>query len=132
MSDIKLSVVIPSYNEQANLKNGVLDEVYKYLKDKEYTWEVLIVDDGSSDQTKEIVKEQIKNRTGFRLIENPHGGKAITVMSGLLESKGEIALFTDMDQATPLIELEKLLPEFNKGFDIVIGSRHGRKGAPLI
>ena len=132
MPNIKLSVVIPSYNEEANLKHGVLDEVYEYLKGKDYDWEVLIVDDGSKDQTREIVKDQIKDKAGFRLIENPHGGKASTVMSGLLESRGEIALFTDMDQATPIAEIEKLLPEFNKGFDIVIGSRAGRKGAPLI
>jgi hypothetical protein len=66
------------------------------------------------------------------LIKNNHGGKAVAVMTGMIESRGKIALFTDMDQATPIQEIEKLLGQFEKGFDIVIGSRSGRKGAPLI
>lgn len=56
----------------------------------------------------------------------------MAVMTGLLAAKGEIAMFTDMDQATPISELDKFLPKFEEGFDIVIGSRHGRKGAPFI
>lgn len=132
MKDFKLSVVIPSFNEEANVRKGVLNEVESYLKKQNYDYEVLIVDDGSTDNTKQLVREQIKDKKNFKLIENTHGGKAITVMTGLLESKGELALFTDMDQATPIGELEKLLPEFEKGLDIVIGSRHGRKGAPVI
>ncbi len=128
----KLSVVIPAYNETNNLKFGVLDEVYNYLKGQGYTYEVLIVDDGSTDQTPGIVKELIKNKSGFKSIENQHGGKAITVMSGMLEASGEIAVFTDMDQATPLKEIEKFFPKFEEGYDIVIGSRAGRKGAPLV
>lgn len=130
--NIKLSVVIPAYNEVNNLKTGVIEEVYSYLKDQKYTYEVLIVDDGSADQTREIVKEQIKSKPNFKLVENPHGGKAITVMSGMLKASGEIAVFTDMDQATPLKEIEKFFPKFEEGYDIVIGSRAGRKGAPLV
>lgn len=128
----KLSVVIPAYNESRNLSKGVLDEVYSYLKKVNYKYEVLIVDDGSSDNTRDLVKQQIKNKTGFKLIENPHGGKAAAVMTGLLAAQGEAALFTDMDQATPLNQIEKFFPKFEMGFDIVIGSRIGRKGAPLI
>lgn len=133
---IKLSIIIPAYNEAQNLTKGVLDTVYQYLKTVDFTVEVLIVDDGSKDKTVEKVKEFIKGKKNFRLIENKHGGKAITVMTGLLEAEGEIALFTDMDQATPLKEVEKFLPKFDPpaggGFDIVIGSRQGRKGAPFI
>lgn len=132
MKNIKLSVVIPAFNETNNLKRGVLDEVYEYLKKQKYPWEVLIIDDGSTDQTREEVKEQIKNKNGFRLIENTHGGKAVTVLSGMLETRGEVALFTDMDQATPIDQIEKILPQFETGFDIVIGTREGRRGAPLI
>lgn len=129
---MKLSIVIPAYNEEKNLKNGVLDRVDDYLKTVDYSYEVLIVDDGSTDQTREVVKEQIKGRSSFKLIENRHGGKAFTVMTGLLSARGEIALFTDMDQATPLNQIEEFLPKFTAGFDIVIGSRAGRKGAPFI
>ena len=72
------------------------------------------------------------HKKNIRLIKNDHGGKAIAVMTGLLDSTGEIALFTDMDQATPISEIEKLLPKFEEGFDIAIGSRSGRKGAPIV
>ena len=132
MSVSKLSVIIPAYNEAKNIGNGSLEEVYEYLKRQTYPWEVLIVDDGSSDNTISLVAKQIKDKAGFRLMENSHGGKAITVMTGLLSSCGEVAVFTDMDQATPLNQIEKLIPKFEEGFDVVIGSREGRKGAPLV
>ncbi|MDD2822935.1 MAG: glycosyltransferase [Candidatus Daviesbacteria bacterium] len=129
---MKLSIVIPAYNEAKNLKRGVLDDVYDYLKNQNYNYEVLIVDDGSSDSTVKLVEAEIKNKKGIRLIKNQHGGKAITVITGLLESIGDIVLFTDMDQATPLNQIEKIFPKFDNGFDIVIGSRKGREGAPPI
>src|SRR3989344_5048644 len=131
-NNIKLSLVIPAYNEVDNLKKDVLDQVEEYLKKQNYLFEVVIVDDGSKDETVKIIKEQIKDKKHFRLIENPHGGKAITVMTGMIESKGEVAVFTDMDQATPIKELEKILSKFEEGYDVVIGSRSGRKGAPLL
>lgn len=132
MSEIILSVVIPSYNESENLKKGVLDEVANYLKEQDYKYEVLIVDDGSNDESVVLAQKYVRDHKNFNLIKNPHGGKAMAVMTGLLSSKGQIALFTDMDQATPILEIEKFFPKFSEGFDIVIGSRHGRKGAPLI
>ncbi|OGE32064.1 hypothetical protein A2631_03015 [Candidatus Daviesbacteria bacterium RIFCSPHIGHO2_01_FULL_44_29] len=132
MSNLKLSVIIPGYNEERSLSKGVLAEVDAYLHQVDYKYEVLVVDDGSTDRSVAIIKEQIKKRENFRLIENPHAGKAVTVMTGLLAAKGEIALFTDMDQATPITEVEKLLPQFSEGFDIVIGSRDGRTGSPFI
>lgn len=129
---IKLSVIIPAYNESENLNNGVLDEVYNYLKRQEFTYEVLIVDDGSKDNTVQLVKKYIEDKASFKLIENTHSGKAITVMTGMLKASGQIVLFTDMDQATPINQIEKLLPKFDEDYDIVIGSRSGREGAPLI
>lgn len=129
---MKLSIIIPAYNESANLKKGVLKQVFEYLKKVNYDFEVLIVDDGSSDETVSLIKFQIKGKENFRLIGNPHGGKAFTVITGLMEAKGDIALFSDMDQATPISEVEKFFPKFEEGTDIVIGSRHGRKGAPLL
>ncbi|OGE33530.1 hypothetical protein A3J19_04525 [Candidatus Daviesbacteria bacterium RIFCSPLOWO2_02_FULL_41_8] len=127
-----LSIVIPTYNESANIKRGVLDEVANYLNGIKTDYEVIVVDDGSSDDSVVLIKKFISRHKEFRLIQNPHGGKANTVMTGMLAGKGEIILFTDMDQATPITQIEKFLPEFEKGVDIVIGSRSGRKGAPLI
>lgn len=131
MQNPELSVVIPAYNESKNLKNGVLDQVYDYLKVQNYSYEVLIVDDGSKDNTVEIARDWAKDKKGFKIIENPHGGKALTVISGLLKSSGEVAVFTDMDQATPISQIEKFWPKFESGYDVVIGSRSGRKGAPI-
>lgn len=128
----KISIVIPSYNESANLKKGVLEEVGNYLKNLKLSYEIIIVDDGSSDSSVELIKEYIRKNNSFKLIQNSHGGKAMAVMTGMLAAKGDIVLFTDMDQATPIDQLDKFLPYLNKGFDIVIGSRHGRKGAPII
>lgn len=132
MNKIKLSVIIPAYNEAKNLHSGVLDEVGNYLKNQKYAYEVLIIDDGSSDNTVDLIEEIIKNKPDFKVIKNFHGGKAKTVMSGMLKAEGEIIVFTDMDQATPLNQIEKFFPKFDQGYDIVIGSREGRKGAPFI
>ncbi len=135
---IKLSVVIPSFNEEKNLKKGVLEEINNYLQVSKISYEVIIVDDGSFDLSVEIVKEFILKNRNFKLIQNKHGGKAIAVMTGMLKSQGEIVLFTDMDQATPINQLDKFLPKFSakggsaSGWDIVIGSRQGRRGAPII
>lgn len=129
---MKLSVVIPAYNEEKNLKKGVLDEVKNFLEKNKFDYEVIIVDDGSIDSTKEEILKYISKEKGFSLIENNHGGKAIAVMSGMLQAKNDTVLFTDMDQATPIDQLNKFVPKFNEGYDIVIGSRKGRKGAPLI
>lgn len=128
----KLSIIIPSYNEEKNLKKGVLEEVGNYLVSKGLEFEVIIVDDGSSDQSAELIKKSISKKKNFRLIQNPHGGKAYAVMTGMQVASGEIVLFTDMDQATPINQIEKFLPKFKEGYDIVIGSRHGRKGAPFV
>ena len=132
MSKTALSVVIPSYNEMVNLQKGVLDKVEHYLAKRKITHEVIVVDDGSDDGSCEFVEEFTKDNPKFRLIKNPHTGKAGAVIAGILAAEGEIILFTDMDQATPIEEINKLLPYFDEGFDIVIGSRNThRRGAPL-
>lgn len=118
-----LTVLIPCYNERENLLRGVLDEVHAYLVNQSYTYEVLISDDGSTDDSREIVRRQIADKPGFRLQENPHGGKPSALWLGLQSARGEITLFTDMDQSTPIQEIAKLLPHFEQGYDAAIGSR---------
>ena len=132
MNNIKLSIVIPSYNEERNLRRGVLEEVEGYFRGVDYSYEVIIVDDGSVDKSVEIINKKIRGKGNFRLIKKGHGGKAAAVITGLLDSNGEIALFSDMDQATPISEVEKFFQKFEEGADIVIGSRTGREGAPLM
>lgn len=133
MSDkIKLSVVIPAYKEESNIKKGALEEVNNYLNKQKYTWEVLIVDDSSPDKTADLSQKFVNSHKGFKLLREPHRGKGGTVLAGLKAAQGEIVLFTDMDQATPIDQIEKILPKFNQNYDIVIGSREGRKGEPLL
>lgn len=123
MSDIKLSIVIPNFNEKENLERGVLDQVFSYLKKVDYSYEVIISDDGSTDGSREIAEKFSRSHSSFIVLPNPHGGKAKAVWAGIKAAKGEIVLFTDMDQSTPLVEVEKLLPWFAKGYDVVFGSR---------
>ncbi len=115
----------------ANLRKGVLDKVEHFLDRQKFEYEVIVVDDGSSDGSQEFVEKFSKENKRFKIIKNQHLGKAGAVSSGMLAAKGEYRLFTDMDQATPIEEVEKLLPFMGKNYDIVIGSRNStRKGAP--
>lgn len=128
-----LSVVIPCYNELENLKKGVLEQVDLYLNQQDYESEVLISDDGSTDGSLKFVEKFSQNHSRFKLLKNPHGGKPFAVRNGVEKSKGEIVLFTDMDQSTPLNQFEKFLPAFQKGCDVVIGSRgQKREGFSLL
>jgi len=117
-----LSVIIPAYNEEPNFKKGTIDELPGYLEKQDYSFEMLIVDDGSEDNTAGLAQDFAKKHKNVRVVKNPHQGKAETVKTGVSESKGEYVLFTDFDQATPISEIEKLLPFFPQ-YDIVIGSR---------
>lgn len=131
MNDIFLSVIIPCFDEMTNLQKGVLDKVERFLEKKKYKYEIIIVDDGSTDGSVEFLEKFIKENPHFRLIKNSHLGKAGAVTTGMLNARGKYRLFTDMDQATPIEELDKLLPFFNENHDVIIGSRSRRKGAPL-
>lgn len=120
---IYLSVVIPGYNELANFKKGVLNKVWQYLETRRYTWEVIVVDDGSKDGSVEFLRTFCRKTPNFLLIENPHKGKSGTVASGVAKAQGKFILFTDFDQATPLAEFEKLKPYLENNYEVVIGSR---------
>jgi dolichyl-phosphate beta-glucosyltransferase len=117
-----LSVIIPAYNEEPNFKKGSIDNIPKYLEGQDYSWEILIVDDGSEDETAKLAEDFSKKNKNVKVIKNPHQGKAETVKTGVEKAQGKYILFTDFDQATPISEVEKLLPLFPK-YDIAIGSR---------
>lgn len=123
MKQIKLSVIIPAYNEAENFKRGVLEEVNKFLKKQKYLWEVVLVNDGSTDATFKLLKTFSTKNPGFRVLDIPHGGKVAAVSAGIKDAKGEIVLFTDFDQSTPISEVEKVLREFKRGVDVVVGER---------
>jgi dolichyl-phosphate beta-glucosyltransferase len=128
-----VSIIIPCYNEENNLKNGVLTEVYDFLKTQKFNWEVIICNDESTDNSLKLVEDFVSKHHGFKVLDLPHGGKPSAVWGGIKQASFPIVLFTDMDQSTPLKELVKLLPYFNQGYDIVIGSRGAsREGNSLI
>lgn len=122
-----ISVIIPNYNEEANLKRGVLQELKSYLDKQKYTWEVIISDDGSTDQSPVTIKNFVAKNKEFRFLENLHAGKPFALKSGIKVAKGKYVLFTDMDQSTPISELAKLIPATKEGFRVVIGSRGVRR-----
>jgi glycosyltransferase involved in cell wall biosynthesis len=125
--------VIPCWNEEKNLESGVLDEVHRFLAAQPYTWEVVIVDDGSTDQSRRLIETFVGQKPGFALFDIPHGGKPAAVWAGIQRARGEVVLFTDMDQSTPIQELSKLLPWYEQGFDVVIGSRGmAREGSSFL
>ncbi len=120
-----LSVIIPAYNEAIRLPK-TLSTVLSYLQAQPYSVEVLVVDDGSADNTVALAKEAAQRYPEIRVIENDHRGKGYTVRSGMLQGRGKYILFSDADLATPIEEVEKLLPHLEDGYDVVIGSREGQ------
>lgn len=128
-----LSVVIPCYNEEKNLERGVLSEVYDYLKEQTFSWEVVICNDESTDKSRALIQAFIQDKPRFSLHDIPHGGKPAAVWGGIQHAEGTLILFTDMDQSTPIFEWAKLAPWYERGYDVVIGSRGmGREGFSLV
>lgn len=118
-----LSVIIPAYNEESRI-GPTLQYMSGYLKDKFRDVEIVVVDDGSSDNTGAVVEGMSSELGGIRLISYlVNRGKGHAVRRGMLECRGELVLFSDADMSTPVEELEKLLPPLREGFDIAIGSR---------
>lgn len=120
---IDLSIVIPAYNEERRLPQ-TLDSVKEYLKKQSYTYEVIVVDDGSTDRTSQIVENFQEAHPNFKLITlHKNMGKGFAVRTGILHSKGRFAIFTDADLSMPIKEVEKFWPLLEEGYSIVIGSR---------
>lgn len=125
-----LSVIIPAFNEQSRIADS-LYAIKDYLSEQPYRSEMIVVDDGSNDLTTEIVKfidiygKEINEHDEGTLMENlKNVGKGYSIARGMMRASGEIILFTDADLSTPISEIEKLLPEFDAGYDVVIGSRN--------
>jgi dolichyl-phosphate beta-glucosyltransferase len=128
-----VSIVIPCYNEEMNIRGGCLAHVAAYADQADDILEVLVADDGSADSSRELVATLAATHSKLRLLAEPHRGKAGAVIAGIMAARGAYVLFTDMDQATPIEELDKLRPYFQQGYDVVVGSRMGRRaGAPLV
>lgn len=118
-----LSVVIPAYNEEDNIA-CTLSEISEFLKEKGFTYEVLVVDDGSRDKTVAKAREIGKKIADFNVVESkPNRGKGYVVKEGMRLAQGKYLMFMDADNATSIHELDKFLPYLQEGYDAVIGSR---------
>ncbi len=120
-----VSIIVPVYNEAHRIA-GTLDALEDWVRMSACRTEILIVDDGSTDDTAEVVKLRLPSMPSSRLIAMPHGGKARAVLAGLREASGESMGFMDADLATPLSTLNIALEALQHGADVVIGSREGR------
>ncbi len=128
--DLYLSVIVPAYQEEERIA-ATLQTINAYLSKQNYGYEIIVVNDGSKDRTAETVRKLIPRIANLRLIDNKiNHGKGYVVRQGMLAGRGQYRLFTDSDNSTPIEEIEKLLPFFEQGYDIVIGSRQA-EGAKL-
>ena len=117
------SIIIPAYNEAARL-GSTLERVLIYVSQQPWDAEIVVVNDGSRDQTPELVRTESALHPNLRLIENPaNRGKGYSVRNGMLNAAGEILLFTDADLSSPIEESVKLFAAIEAGADIAIGSR---------
>lgn len=124
-----LSIVIPAYNEEVRIVS-TLEAAALYLDAKGYDYEIIVVDDGSSDRTVEKVREAAGKHSGISVVENGvNRGKGYSVRAGVAAARGEFVFFTDADLSTPIEELENFFAAI-KDRDIVIGSR-AIKGAHI-
>lgn len=119
-----LSIVIPAYNEEKRL-SPTLDRVLHFIRQQNLDAEVVVVDDGSSDHTADLIQLYEETSGGIvRLIQNPgNRGKGYSVRNGVMSAQGRTILFTDADLSSPIEEATKLLDALNAGADIAIGSR---------
>jgi dolichyl-phosphate beta-glucosyltransferase len=119
-----LSVVIPAYNEYLRIGKS-LEKIRLYLNSKDFPSELLVVDDGSTDATPELLRQAAASFPGMRVLRNePNRGKGYSVRRGVLEASGELVLFTDADLSAPIDETDKLLDALkSSGADAAVGSR---------
>ena len=117
-----LSIVIPAFNESSRII-PTLESIASYLHEQVYSWEVLVVDDGSSDGTADLVDEWSRARCNVRVIRREHFGKGWAVKAGMLEAAGRNRFMCDADLAMPIDYLDMFLARMGDGVDIVVGSR---------
>ena len=122
MNSEKISVIIPCFNEERNIQNNI-KKIFKYLEENFENFEIIAVNDGSTDKTIEKLKS-LQGEIPFAIINNRENeGKGKVVKDGILKSNNEIVMFLDADLAIPIEELNKFVAEINKGYDMAIASR---------
>jgi dolichyl-phosphate beta-glucosyltransferase len=122
---IRLSVIIPAYNEELRLPQ-TLGHAIEYLRSQPFSSEILVVDDGSTDETEQVVRKKDPASVSLRLLSHDDGanhGKGASVKRGMMEARGAFRLFMDADNSTTLDQIDRFWPYFEQGYEVVIGSR---------
>jgi dolichyl-phosphate beta-glucosyltransferase len=120
---VSCTVVIPAYNESARIA-GSLEKILAHATRRAWSVEILVVNDGSTDNTADIVRSYAERNPQLRLVENPgNRGKGYSVRNGMLQGQGDILLFSDADLSSPIEEADKLFEVLAEGADVAIGSR---------
>ncbi len=117
-----LSIIIPAYNEEKRLPDS-LSQITAYVQAQSYPIEVLVVDDGSRDETAKVVEAVTAEHPFVNVVRNPHRGKGYAVKTGMLRASGRYLFFGDADLSMPIEEIEKFLPQNLGEYDVAIGSR---------
>ena len=118
-----LSIVIPAYNEEKRIPR-TLEHIQQFLNSKKWSAEIIVVNDGSTDDTAQVVRKFAERYPSVALIDNfVNAGKGKAIRDGILRATGDIILFTDADDSTPIEDADKLIAAIDEGADIVIGSR---------
>ena len=121
-NEVFLSVIMPAYKEEDRIGH-TLEVIDQYLRKQIFEYEILVVNDGSSDKTAEVVRGYEPKIKGLRLVDNAkNNGKGYVVKQGMLEARGKYRLFMDSDNSVPIDYFDEFLPYFSQGYDVVIGS----------
>ncbi len=117
-----LSVVVPAFNEEQRI-GTTLERICDYLSRQSYSWEVVLVDDGSQDKTVAVARQSMAGRALHTVLHERNQGKGAAIKHGMVAARGQVRLFSDADLSTPIEELSRLLQALEEGYDIAIGSR---------
>jgi dolichyl-phosphate beta-glucosyltransferase len=124
--EVYLSVIVPAYNEAQRLPK-TLRRLHEYLAGVSFSYEIVVVMDGPSDNSREIMQGMAAEISKLKIIDRPvNRGKGYTVREGMLKASGRVRLFCDADNSTDIAHFAKMLPLFNQGCDVVIASRSSK------
>ncbi|MFQ5873780.1 MAG: dolichyl-phosphate beta-glucosyltransferase [Dehalococcoidia bacterium] len=121
-SEVYLSLIIPTFNEESRIASS-LEQILTYLQKQAYPWDVFVVDDGSEDTTREVVRKFSEKDSKISLISEPHRGKGHAVKVGMLAANGRYRFQCDADLSMPIEQIARFLPPIQEGYDIAVGSR---------